>query len=148
MQQPSVVAVIDDLFFQAKVRTALQHLGLAAEIVPSGGRLHARLQEGDAPALVIVDLTLRSGDATSLIRDLRAKEPGRSVPILAFGSHVAVEVQKQALRAGASQVVAKSAFAKRLPQLVRQFVPGVAESDPVSAPPEGGCDPAGQPSDA
>ena len=98
--------------------------------------------------LVIVDLTLRSGDAVSLIRDLRAEEPGRPIPVLAFGSHVAVEVQKQALQAGASQVVAKSAFAKRLPQLVRQFVPGGAASDPVLAPPEGGYDPAGQPSDA
>ena len=37
MQQPSVVAVIDDLFFQAKVRTALQHLGLAAESSPTAG---------------------------------------------------------------------------------------------------------------
>ena len=148
MQQPSVVAVIDDLFFQAKVRTALQHLGLAAEILPNGGRLHARLQAGDAPALIIVDLTLRSGDAISLIRDLRAEEPGPSIPVLAFGSHVAVEVQKQALQAGASQVVAKSAFAKRLPQLVRQFVPGNAESGSAPASPEGGCGPAGQPSDA
>ena len=140
MQQPTVVAVIDDLFFQAKVRTALQHLGLAAEIVPNGGRLQARLQGGGVPALVIVDLTLRGDDATALIRDLRAEEHGRSVPILAFGSHVAVEVQKQALQAGASQVVAKSAFAKRLPQLVRQFVPADAGDNPVSALPEGGQD--------
>ena len=135
MQQPTVVAVIDDLFFQAKVRTALQHLGLAADIIPNGGRLQARLQ-GSVPALVIIDLTLRSGDATSLIRDLRAAEHGRSVPILAFGSHVAVETQKEALQAGASQVVAKSAFAKRLPQLVRQFVPGATEGGATLAPPQ------------
>ena len=138
MQQPAVIAVIDDLFFQAKVRTALQHLGLAAEILPNGGRLLAHLQEGDAPALVIVDLTLRSGDAISLVRGLRAAEHGRSVPILAFGSHVAVEVQKEALQAGASQVVAKSAFAKRLPQLVRQLVPAGAESSSAPALSEGG----------
>ena len=143
MQQPTVIAVIDDLFFQAKVRTALQHLGLVAEIVPNGGRLHARLQTDAAPTLIIVDLTLRSGDAISLIRDLRAAPYGRSAPVLAFGSHVAVEVQKQALQAGASQVVAKSAFAKRLPQLVRQFVPAGAEGDPASASLEGGRDEAG-----
>lgn len=135
MQQPTVVAVIDDLFFQAKVRTILQHLGLAADIIPDGRRLQARLQ-GGVPALVIIDLTLRSGDATSLIRDLRATEHGRSVPILAFGSHVAVEVQKEALQAGASQVVTKSAFAKRLPQLVRQFVPGATEGGATLAPPQ------------
>ena len=143
MRQPTVVAVIDDLFFQAKVRTALQHLGLAADIVPNGGRLHARLQGSDAPDLVIVDLTLRSGDAVALIRDLRAGESGRSVPVLAFGSHVAVDVQKQALQAGASQVVAKSAFAKRLPLLVRRLVSGGAEGRPAPAPAEGGQDEAG-----
>lgn len=81
MAQPTVVAVIDDLFFQAKVRTVLQHLGLAAEVVSCGKPLHARLQEGDVPVLVIVDLTLRSSDATSLIRG----PAGRGTR--AFGAH-------------------------------------------------------------
>ena len=134
MQQPTVVAVIDDLFFQAKVGTALQQMGIAAQVVPNGGPLHARLQAGDAPDLVIVDLTLRSAEATSLIRDLRAAPHGDSVPILAFGSHVAVEVRKRALQAGASQVVAKSVFAKQLPQLVRQFVPQTVENHDTSEP--------------
>lgn len=134
MQEPAVVAVIDDLFFQAKVGTALQQMGMAAQVVPDGGPLQARLQGGSAPALVIVDLTLRGSDATSLIRDLRAAPHGNAVPILAFGSHVAVDVRKQALEAGASQVVAKSAFAKHLPELVRQFVPSAVEGQSSNAP--------------
>ena len=128
MQQPTVVAVIDDLFFQAKVGTVLQQMGIAAQVVPDGGPLLARLQGGSAPVLVIVDLTLRGADATSLIRDLRASPHGDSVHILAYGSHVAVEVRKQALQAGASQVVAKSEFAGNLPKLVRQFVPQIDEN--------------------
>ena len=136
MHESAVVAVIDDLFFQAKVGTALQQMGIAAEVVPGGGPLYARLQEGSTPALVIVDLTLRGGGATSLIRELRAAPRGDSVPILAFGSHVAVEVRRQALQAGASQVVAKSEFAKRLPQLVRQFVPSTVELPSRDAPPD------------
>ena len=135
MQQPTVVAVIDDLFFQAKVGTALQQLGIAAQVIPNGEPLRAGLRAGSAPALVIVDLTLRGADATSLIRDLRAAPSGESVPILAFGSHVAVDVRKRALQAGASQVVAKSVFAKQLPELVRQFVPRIAESHTACEPP-------------
>ena len=126
MQQPTVVAVIDDLFFQAKVGTALQQMGVAAQVVPNGRALQDGLRSGSAPALVIVDLTLRGADATALIRDLRALPHGNSVPVLAFGSHVAVEVRKRALEAGASQVVAKSEFSRRLPQLVGQFVPQAA----------------------
>ena len=127
MQQPTVVAVIDDLFFQAKVGAALQQLGIAAQVVPDGRSLHDSLQSGGAPDLVIVDLTLRGADATDLIRDMRALPHGSSVPVLAYGSHVAVDVRKRALEAGASQVVAKSEFSKRLPQLVRQFVPLTAD---------------------
>ena len=134
MQQPTVVAVVDDLFFQAKVGTALQQMGIAAQVVPDGGPLLARLRGGSAPVLVIVDLTLRGADATSLIRDLRAVPQGDSVHILAFGSHVAVEVRKQALQAGASQVVAKSEFARDLPQLVRQFVPEIVDGHTASEP--------------
>ena len=70
MQQPTVVAVIDDLFFQAKVGTALQQMGVAAQVVPNGRALQDGLRSGSAPALVIVDLTLRGADATALIRDL------------------------------------------------------------------------------
>ena len=132
MQQPTVVAVIDDLFFQAKVGTALQQLGVAAQVVPDGGALHDSLQSGSAPALVIVDLTLRGADATALIRDLRALPHGNSVPVLAFGSHVAVDVRKRALEAGASQVVAKSEFSRHLPQLVRQFVPEAVDGQAAS----------------
>ena len=134
MQQPTVVAVIDDLFFQAKVGTALQQMGIAAQVVPDGGPLLARLRGGSAPVLVIVDLTLRGADSTSLIRDLRAAPHGDSVHILAFGSHVAVEVRKRALQAGASQVVAKSEFARHLPQLVRQFVPQSDENHATCEP--------------
>ena len=132
MQQPTVVAVIDDLFFQAKVGTALQQMGLAAQVVPNGRALQDGLRSGSAPALVIVDLTLRGADATTLIRDLRAVPHGNSVPILAFGSHVAVDVRKRALEAGASQVVAKSEFSRRLPQLVRQFVPQAVDGQAAS----------------
>ena len=88
MQQPKVVAVIDDLFFQAKVSTALQQMGLAAQVVPDGGPLLARLQGGSAPVLVIVDLTLRGADATSLIGEL-AGGAARG-----FGSHSGVRLAR------------------------------------------------------
>jgi CheY-like chemotaxis protein len=42
--------------------------------------------------------------------------------VLAFGAHVAVETQQQALQAGADRVVAKSTFSHHLPDLIQQFV--------------------------
>jgi hypothetical protein len=39
---------------------------------------------------------------------------------------VAVELQQQALQAGAQRVVAKSEFSRHLAELIRQYVPGPA----------------------
>jgi CheY-like chemotaxis protein len=126
MSVPTVVVAIDDLFFLSKVQTTLEHLGLTARIMTDTAGLQAYLQE-TAPALAVVDLTLQRGDAVSLIHTIRATPYGRTIPILAFGSHVAVAVREQALQAGADQVVAKSEFSRRLPDLIRQHL-GVDEA--------------------
>jgi CheY-like chemotaxis protein len=121
MQSQTVLVVIDDLFFLSKVRTTLEHLGLAAQVMTDPDRLLAYVQE-TLPVLAVVDLTLHSGDAVSLIQAIRAANCASKVPILAFGSHVAVDIQQQALQAGADQVVAKSEFSRRLPDLIRQHI--------------------------
>ena len=129
MQQPTVVAVIDDLFFQAKVSTALQQMGIAVQVVPDGGPPAGPLagRQCSGPGHRRLDAARRRRDFPHWGAAGGAAR-GDSVHILAFGSHVAVEVRKQALQAGASQVVAKSEFARHLPKLVRQFVPQIDEN--------------------
>jgi CheY-like chemotaxis protein len=121
MEQRTVLVVIDDLFFLSKVQTTLQHLGLAATVITAPEALQAYLQH-TTPALAVVDLTLRTGDAVYLIRTIRATHGGEHSPILAFGSHIAVDIRQQALQAGATYVVAKSEFSKHLPDLIQQHV--------------------------
>jgi CheY-like chemotaxis protein len=121
MSEATILVVIDDLFFLSKVQTTLGYLGLAARIVTDAAGLQAYLH-GTAPALAVVDLTLQHDDAVSLIRALRATPQGRTVPILAFGAHVAVAMRQQALQAGADRVVAKSEFSRHLPDLIRQHL--------------------------
>ncbi|HEY7491960.1 MAG TPA: response regulator [Candidatus Tectomicrobia bacterium] len=121
MEQRTVLVVIDDLFFLSKVHTTLQHLGLAATVITAPAALQAYLQH-TTPALAVVDLTLRTGDAVYLISTIRATHGGQQCPILAFGSHVAVDLRQQALQAGAAHVVAKSEFARHLPDLIQQHV--------------------------
>jgi len=74
------------------------------------------------PVLAVVDLTLRTDDAVAVISAIRATDSGAPMAILAFGAHVAVETQQQALQAGADRVVAKSTFSNHLPDLIQQFV--------------------------
>jgi CheY-like chemotaxis protein len=121
MAQRTVLVVIDDLFFLSKVQTTLQHLGLTATVITAPAALQAYLQH-TTPALAVVDLTLRTGDAVYLIRTMRATHGGQHLPILAFGSHVAVDLRQQAIQAGAHHVVAKSEFSRHLPDLIQQHV--------------------------
>ena len=120
MEQRTVLVVIDDLFFLAKVQTTLQHLGMAAVVITEPAALQAYLQH-TTPALAVVDLTLHTGNAVYLIGALRATRGGQHLPILAFGSHVAVDTRRQALQAGADHVVAKSEFSGHLPDLLQQY---------------------------
>ena len=120
MEQPNVLVIVDDLFFLTKIQTTLKHLGMTGQVITQHVSWQDYIETAMPPALVIVDLTLRMDDAVAVIRTLRATERGGPIPILAFGSHVAVETRQQALQAGADRVVAKSEFANHLPDLIQQ----------------------------
>jgi len=122
MSQPSVLVVVDDLFFLTKIQTTLKHLGLTARVVTQRAALQAYVRAAVTPVLVEIDLTLRTDAAVAVISAIRATDSGVPVAILAFGAHVAVETRQQALQAGADQVVPKSAFSQHLPDLIQQFV--------------------------
>jgi CheY-like chemotaxis protein len=122
MEQPRVLVVVDDLFFLAKIQTTLKHLGLTAQVLTQRAAIQAYVEAAVTPVLVVVDLTIRTDDAVAVIKAIRAIDSGAPIAILAFGAHVAVETQQQALQAGADRVVAKSTFAHHLPDLIQQFV--------------------------
>jgi CheY-like chemotaxis protein len=122
MEQPRVLVVVDDLFFLAKIQTTLKHLGLTAQVLTQRATIQAYIKAAVAPVLVVVDLTIRTDDAVAVINAIRATDSRAPIAILAFGAHVAVETQQQALRAGADRVVAKSTFSQHLPDLIQQFV--------------------------
>ena len=122
MEQPRVLVVVDDLFFLTKIQTTLTHLGLTAQVLTQRAAIQAYVKAAVTPVLVVVDLTLRTDDAVAVISAIRATDSGAPMAILAFGAHVAVETQQQALQAGADRVVAKSTFSNHLPDLIQQFV--------------------------
>lgn len=121
MTQPTVLVVVDDLFFLTKIQTTLTHLALPSRVVTQWPALEQQLQQCDTAVLMVVDLTLRTGDPVALISTSRTVERSAPLAILAFGSHVAVDIRQQALQAGADRVVAKSEFSQDLPALIQQL---------------------------
>jgi CheY-like chemotaxis protein len=112
----TVVAVVNDLMFGSRIRSAAQQAGVTALFVGAASDLMARAAGAD---LVLLDLETRWLDAPGTIAALKAAETTASVPVVAFGSHVDGDALTAAREAGADRVLARSAFVKLLPALLR-----------------------------
>ena len=119
-QKPrKILAAVDDLFFVVKINDAAKRSGFEVEFVKSAQELLDRARQ-EAPALVIVDLNARSVKPVELIAKLRAEESLRRTSIIAFVSHLEAELKVRAQAAGASMVLARSAFSMNLPQILKR----------------------------
>lgn len=111
-----VVALVDDLFFQAKMAETARQVGVDLKTVQTGEALVAAAQQGPA-ALLIVDLNARGG-AVDALEQLRAA--GNQRPVIAFLSHVQTELAERARGAGCQQVLPRSKFAQNLAAILAQ----------------------------
>ena len=113
-----VIVAIDDLFFMVKVKDAAVAAGLAVEFAKSKQDALLR-SEGDA-CLVVIDLNAGKFDGIDLVCQLKA----RGVQVLAFLSHVNVDLRAKAEEAGADWVLARSALAVNINAIFREFAAG------------------------
>ncbi len=116
---PSIVAVVDDLFFVSKLQETARLVGAQLATVRAAA-FHLDNLRRQKPALVIFDLNTTSGNAAELIRQLKSDAELKEIPVLAFFSHVQVELQRAAQEAGCDQILPRSQFTATLPQLLRQ----------------------------
>lgn len=115
-----VLAFVDDLLFQSKIAETARQCGVAVKFVGSPATLAAEAVLHSA-ALVVVDLNARNGPLEA-IRDLQAASPGRQV--IAFLSHVQVELAAQARASGCTEVLPRSKFTLLLPELLQRAKTG------------------------
>jgi CheY-like chemotaxis protein len=109
-----VLALVDDLFFQAKMMETARRLGVALKTVGSGTALVAAAAPQEHK-LVIVDLNARQG-ALEAVAQLRAT--GNVQPIIGFLSHVQTELAEQARAAGCAEVLPRSKFTADLAEIL------------------------------
>ena len=108
-----VVGLMDDLFFQMKVAETAKQLGVEFKVAANGDVLAGML---DPPTkLIVVDLNSKN-DPVATIARLRATE--KELPIVAFLSHVQVDLAAQAKQAGSTQVLPRSAFTQNLASIL------------------------------
>ena len=114
-----ILAVVEDIFFLAKIQQTARQLGIAVESVGPDA-LQERLA-GDAAYAILVDLNHRSGKAIAVLEGLKENPATRPIPVVAFLSHVQTDLAQAARAAGCGRVMARSAFSQQLPMLLREL---------------------------
>jgi CheY-like chemotaxis protein len=116
-----VIAVVTDLIFSTKITGTAKALGATVLVARSleklGEHLSATTADAHQPPLVIIDLNASGLDALEAVRT--AKSHPAKPPVIAFLSHVQVDLAAQARQAGADEVLPRSAFVARLPELLK-----------------------------
>lgn len=112
-----IYALVDDLFFRAKIEATARAAGAEVTFTSASDELVAMLNlvpEGTSP-VVIVDLAQGEPSLTA-IGTLKTHP---SAPLVyAYGSHVDREGLTSARDLGADQVMARSTLVERLPQIL------------------------------
>jgi CheY-like chemotaxis protein len=115
----NVVAVLSDLMFTVKIQEAAKRAGMDVIFVKS--REHALARAKLNPALLIIDLNGTSLDALELIDTLKADPDTKNLDLLAYVSHVQVDLKQAAQDKGCDMVIARSAFSQNLPAILKRY---------------------------
>jgi CheY-like chemotaxis protein len=130
-----VLALVDDLFFRARIADTARHLGVDFEAAASPEALvvAAAADGGARASLIVIDLNagagFRAGGPPGAVPAARSRAPGlaalellraagNQTPVVAFLSHVQVDLAERARAAGADEVLPRSKFTQNLAEIL------------------------------
>ena len=112
-----VLAIVDDLMFSSKIKTAASQLGVAVAFARSSAAALAAMRES-APTLVILDLNNPRTDPLGTVAAMKRDPATASIRTVGYASHVQTDVIDAARQAGVDEVMARSAFTARLAEIL------------------------------
>lgn len=107
---PGVVALVDDIFFQAKLVETARQLGVDLRVCAKADAFASELAKAE-PELAIIDLNARADVLDAIAR---VKSVGNSTALIGFLSHVQTELAQQAREAGCTEVMPRSKLTREL----------------------------------
>jgi len=114
-----ILAVLDDLMFSSKIKTAANQLGVDLRFSRSlDGALETMRK--NPPALVIFDLNNDRLNPLGIVAAMHADPALTSIPTLGYASHVQTDVVNAARQAGVGEVLARSAFTQQLGEILER----------------------------
>ena len=112
-----ILAILDDLMFTSKIKTAAGQLGVPISFARSAQAALADMR-AQTPALVIFDLNNPRTDPLGTVGMMKSDPALAGIPTVGFASHVQTDVIEAARRAGVDEVLARSTFTQRLPEIL------------------------------
>lgn len=107
------LALVADMIFESKIVETARQLAAPVAIVRGAAQALAQLSDGDR---FLLDLNVDPDATPALIEQIKSRH--RDVQVVAFLSHVQVELAERARAAGADLVLPRSEFTRRLPELL------------------------------
>jgi PleD family two-component response regulator len=114
-----ILAVLDDLMFTSKIKTAASHLGLGVTFARSSAAALAEMRRSP-PSLVIFDLNNPRTDPLATISTMLSDPALARIPTVGYASHVDTDLINAAKQAGVGEVLARSAFTARLGEILKR----------------------------
>jgi len=113
-----ILALVDDLMFTSKIRTAAKELGVQLTFARSSDAALAEMRKA-RPSLVIFDLNNPRTDPLGTVSAMKQDASLASIPTVGFVSHVQTDLIERARQAGVTDVLARSTFTLQLADILR-----------------------------
>jgi PleD family two-component response regulator len=108
-----ILAVLDDLMFSSKIKTAANQLGVDLRFSRSvDGALETMRK--NPTTLVIFDLNNPRIDPLAIVAAMKADAALAAIATVGYASHVQTDVINAARQAGVGEVLARSAFSAQV----------------------------------
>ncbi|HYO92118.1 MAG TPA: hypothetical protein VEQ40_10795 [Pyrinomonadaceae bacterium] len=118
MSDGAIIVGVSDMFFAAKIRATADALSVPLRFIKTAEEIMRAARE-DNSSLIILDLHQQQPDPFQIARELKSDDGLRHIRLLGFFSHVQTELEKRAREAGFEQVMPRSAFTRRLPEILQ-----------------------------
>lgn len=112
-----ILVAVDDLLFSSKIRATARGVGVDVTFARTPADILAQARSLK-PALVIFDINCEKADPINTVAALKADPELSRIPTTGFVSHVDTSLIMAARGAGMDEVMARSAFAANLPQIL------------------------------
>ncbi len=113
---PKIAAIVNDLNFMTKIRSAAEFFGLNVGFVGSKEQLEHYLKDSD---LIFIDLENDLVEPIELITRIKSNHMMQKIKLIGYFSHVNAPLKSQAVDAGCDEVLSRFEFNSNIKEILQ-----------------------------